>query len=185
MGLWKVTNGWIIAASTLHQLINMFRFVLATLLASAYAVPLFDSLFELEDAPAECHLSWNAAEAEGTYHGRLTLLAMDGILSGCIIDRTILKEAELRYVTAVDSLIKKALPGGVCKQDTYAKVIYDAFALTRAAPEAISDVELEMMTNWCGGMKPTDAQLADIATLKAALNLYGGDQLINRIKCEC
>merc|ERR1712002_106119 len=130
------------------------------MLASAFAVPF--NLLELEDAPAECHLGGDTAEViKGTYHGGLTLKAISGILVGCTVDRTILEQAEGRYVTAINALIKQALPGGVCKPDTYAKVIYDTFAKTRAAPKGISEIELQLMTNWCRGVIPADGQLAE------------------------
>ena len=63
----------------------------------------------------------------GTYQGRLVLNALAGTLTGCTVDKAILKGAELGYVKAVDSFLKKVIPGGKCEPDTYAGIVYEAF----------------------------------------------------------
>merc|ERR1739847_162782 len=165
---------------------KMFRLVLASvvLCASAFALD-FGFWPEEKDAGKECSLAWDPAKVIGTYQGRLLLHSMEGTLKGCTIDHSILKKAELGYVKAVDSFLKKVIPGGKCHPDTYAGVVYEAFAKAATAPKDVSDAELHFITQWCGGNAPTAEQLDDIATLKRALNLYGGDMLIKLVKCQC
>merc|ERR1712034_31961 len=117
--------------------------------------------------------------------GRLVFNALAGTLTGCTVDKAILNKASEGYVKAVDSFLKKVIPGGKCSPDTYAGIVYEAFAKASAAPVEVNKLEIAMMTKWCDGKAPTKQQIGDIATLKAALNLYGGDKLLNLVRCDC
>merc|ERR1712025_79189 len=166
----------------------MFRLavVLAAVCASAFGLPF--GIFQDEATPEKtCSMRpWNPEESAGVYQGRLMLAGLMGILgSECSVDESVLIGAELRYVKKLDDLLKQALPGGHCHPDTFAKTVYQAFAKVSVSPPEVEAIEKKLMTQWCNGKEPTDKQISDLNTLKKALNLLGGDNLVNGMACIC
>merc|ERR1712019_150038 len=165
-----------------------FRFaVIIALCACTYAWD-FSGLDETRaDPAASCKLSVDETKLNrDVYQGGLILAGLKGILGKkCNVDADLLKKAELRYVEQLSGLLKGKFPDGACNPTTLAADVYQAFDKVSKTPASVKKIELGLYTKWCNGVAPSAAALADVATMKAALNLYGGNVLLNGIKCQC
>merc|ERR1712048_1533225 len=120
------------------------------------------------------------------YQGGLILSGLKGILGkSCNVDADLLKKAELRYVKQLSGLLQAQFPDGDCNPKTLAKDVYQAFDKVSKTPASVKKIEQALYTKWCNGVAPSAAALANIATMKAALNLYGGNVLLNGVQCQC